>query len=297
MRLINCLIVVIVITLLLAACNPPSAAQEATTPLATTVSPDQLTATHFAGETKAAFAASNAQATQDVKATASVHAKETRTEKTAAARATGTEQRKLTETAVIERLATAAAKEINEALDKLVAAGIIADKSGSYQRLDNYEAELAQINTIAQAMEFKFPLENFVLNADLSWSSASNMANWDRSGCGFIFGDQKDGYFDFIFLSLDGYVRFYRPQPDTNTIYPFSERRYSGKIDRPAGEAEFLLAVVDKRVTVFINGEKVLSEYEGLLKPGRLVYALVSGTNKGYGTRCTWKDVDLWVLE
>lgn len=182
-------------------------------------------------------------------------------------------------------------------IQQLVEAGVIINTSGYYQNLPDDEASLARINAIGPGLETNFPLENFVLRTDITWSSASETANWDRCGCGFIFGDQKDGYFDFIFLALDGFVRFYRPQPGTNTIVPFSERRYSGKLGRPNGKAEFLLVVVDKRVTVFVNDEKVLSEHESLFKSGRLVYALASGTNKNYGMRCNWKNVDLWIFE
>ena len=83
--------------------------------------------------------------------------------------------------------------------------------------------------------------------------------------------------------------------PVDRTAYTKARKRTNAE-GVPEGEAEFVMAVQDQTITVYVNGVQAFSYTEPLYKPGVLTYSLVSGTNKGYGTRCKMTDVSLWAL-
>ena len=65
----------------------------------------------------------------------------------------------------------------------------------------------------------------------------------------------------------------------------------------PKGQAQILLAVEGDKIVFFVNNEHVLTRIDGRLDSGGLSYTLLSGTNKGFGTRCDMTNVGLWWLE
>jgi len=74
-------------------------------------------------------------------------------------------------------------------------------------------------------------------------------------------------------------------------------KKNAGNIDVPKGDAELMLVVYDKRVTLYVNGSRIVSAYDGLVKLGTLGFTISSGTNAGFGTRCQMTNVNLWIFD
>ena len=58
-----------------------------------------------------------------------------------------------------------------------------------------------------------------------------------------------------------------------------------------------MLVVDDKRISFYVNGERVATAYDGSLNAGNIALTLLSGTNKDYGTRCTMSNIDLFIFK
>jgi hypothetical protein len=252
-----------------------------------------LQATADAQSTAEAIMTVDAQKTADAEATTTAIA--VATQKIIDFRATSTQDKaiKQTATAEVNLQSTAQAESMAERLIFLGAEGVVANTNGEYIRLAKFDESWAQMNWF-QWWSTGYTLENFAIRTDLAWSSASETANWFSSGCGFVFGLDDKKNFHVLHLRLDGFVTLkYWLNGNGNWI----AQRPAGKISTPDGQGEILMVVYDKRVTFYLDGEQVLSEYASLLKPGELAMTLVSGTNKDYGTRCKMTDVDLWVFK
>jgi hypothetical protein len=287
----------IVISILLVGCNStpkvsptPVGAEETQAAIDTQAAAD-------AAATNQALSTDNAQATIDAGATATVADRQTQVaevaESTNAAKTAVMEQ-SLTATAEYIQQATAQAQPMMDALQMLSDEGIITNMEGNYYPLMDFDQSLAMINYTYAGDSTGFDVNNFVFKANFAWNTASDKTNWDRSGCGLIFGFSDSRKYDYVFLGLDGYANLYRPEKNGPQLFPIAKMRYSGKLSIPEGDAEVMLVVVGKRIYFYVNNEKVLDAYDGLFVPGPLVYTLVSGTNKGYGTRCTITEAGLW---
>ena len=167
---------------------------------------------------------------------------------------------------------------------------------GEYRTLGDFDQSWAQIGWYQW-----WPIEgaptNFVIRTDATWSSASDKANWDQSGCGFAF-HAKDAKNHFAAsLRLDGNVYVQRNYNGQAKL--LGSPNY-GKVDIPEGSAELMLMVNGDNYYFFVNGTEVYSGSDPLLtgafKGGELGLTVNSGTNKGYGTRCQMKNSELWDL-
>lgn len=167
---------------------------------------------------------------------------------------------------------------------------------GEYWALGDFDQSWAQIGWYQW-----WPIEgapaNFVIRSDTTWSSASDTANWDQSGCGFAF-HAKDAKNHFaVYLGLDGNVYVQRSYNSQAKL--LGSPNY-GKVDIPEGSAELMLMVNGDNYYFFVNGKEVFhgsdSLLTGALKGGELGITVNSGTNKGYGTRCQMKNIEMWDL-
>jgi hypothetical protein len=167
---------------------------------------------------------------------------------------------------------------------------------GEYRTLGDFDQSWAQIGWYQW-----WPIEgapaNFVIRSDTTWSSASDTANWDQSGCGFAF-HAKDAKNHFAaYLGLDGNVYVQRNYNGQAKL--LGSPNY-GKVDVPEGSAELMLMVNGDNYYFFVNGKEVYSGSDplltGALKGGELGLTVNSGTNKGYGTRCQMEKIEMWDL-
>jgi hypothetical protein len=172
-------------------------------------------------------------------------------------------------------------------------ANYVSTDAGKYRHLEDYSDAWAQIDWYQWLpIKGKAP-NNFIVRSDIQWQSASKIAN--ESGCGFVFRLQENEDHYMIHVSIDGYV--YAAIVHSGNFENMGRAKY-GKTSID-GKAVLTLIVEGPTFSILID-DKLVKRYEGLkndMLSGDLAYTIVSGTNKGYGTSCTFTHVDLWTIE
>jgi hypothetical protein len=173
--------------------------------------------------------------------------------------------------------------------------GYLNTTDGVFIELDDYEVSWARLSSYHWE-PLVHAASDFFMSAHFKWSSAYRSA--DISGCGFVFATQPNYYQYAVFLDRSK-VLFV----ETEYYYsPIGTTRGTGRVhfdnpfDKPA-EADFTLIVRDAYAYVLVNGE-VVGEYtlsQSKILRGRLGLAVLSGTNKDFGTRCEMTDLHAWI--
>ncbi len=250
-------------------------------------------ATQAAQETASSLATSESQATSTAESLAATALGKTQAAENVAATSTQAAGFKLTATADFFALSTSQARGMEAEVQKLYDAGTIGTLEGEYHRLDDFDESWAQLNYY-QWWPTGYSAENFVMQADAFVSSASDNANWFDSACGVIFTMSDTDNHDIVWIAMDG--RAYLMSIHKGNRQLLEIDRW-GPATKTEFEVHFVMAVNDKKMTLYIGDQEVLSAYDGLIVPGLILNTLVSGTNKGYGTRCKLTNVDLWIIK
>jgi hypothetical protein len=172
--------------------------------------------------------------------------------------------------------------------------GYLSTTDGVLIEMDDFSYDWAQLG-FYNWLPVTDAVGDFYMSAHFKWDSA--LRNSDTAGCGFIFGIQPndDHYAVFLdrtkvyFLITDRTVGFSRTVTPTRGMGQV-------KFDYPA-EADFTLIVSGISAYVLVNGETV-GEYtlsKSRSPVGGLGLSVLSGTNKGYGTRCEMTNLRLWL--
>jgi hypothetical protein len=191
--------------------------------------------------------------------------------------------------------ATSTAQPMANLVHKLYDDGYLLTTQGKYLQLDDFEQSLAQINWVLFE-KTEIYLSDFVLRSNIAWETARKGANINYSGCGFQFGFQDDQYrYHLILLTLGGNVRFQRCI-ECRHIRTIASN-YFGKIDYMQGDAELIIVVEGDTIQAFVNGEQIFIRLDQYKFRGTLGYAVSSGINTGFGTRCIFTNTEIWSLE
>lgn len=176
--------------------------------------------------------------------------------------------------------------EFRDLIGDLKANGSIPNVNGSFGFHEEYENEWAQINWY-QWSSFD-TAQNFVISADLTWKSASSTPNYEHSGCGFVFRAQDTDNNLYAAVNMDGRVHF-------GGYYYGRQLSYGGQKYGPVstkGSAQMVLVVNGDTATVYVDGSRIAQQKSiALTGSGSLAFSVWSGTNKDYGTRCTFQNV------
>jgi len=234
------------------------------------------------------------QATSAANETAAAHNQKTKEAKNSiATRGTQARALLLTKTAEAEMEVEPQVGAFSENLQVAYDDGVLPTMDGTYHRLEDFDESIAKINFFTWWYTDYAP-ENFVIRVDAYWDTASEITNWDRSGCAFVFGVEDKKNYNYTWLGLDGFVNLKKKVKGDQQWIAY---RQNGKLSIPEGEAEIMMVVFDKRITIYVNGEKELSEYDPHYNEGKLAFSVFSGTNKGFGTRCKMSNIDLMIFE
>ena len=282
-----CLAFVLLISISLSACAPAAAPSPTVDTQKTSDAVFQLTAAAIKAEANQTSTAEKLSQQKQLTSAA----------QTATAQVTNTSTPLPTKTPVPTRTpdlaATQQVADMAARVERYVKDGSLPEGSGTFTALPDYDNNWAQVEYYTWAKTGLSPV-NFVVESDLAWDSASSISNWDLSGCGFAFRVNDDTHEHYmIFLALDGNVRSFA------SYKGYLQRMgnaYFGKVDIPQGKAHLAVAVNGSNYTVYVN-DKLVKKYTGFanqLTKGYLAYTLVSGTNKDFGTRCTWSNGVLW---
>ena len=60
------------------------------------------------------------------------------------------------------------------------------------------------------------------------------------------------------------------------------------------GSADFTLVVDGDKAIVYVDGERIVTKANFPMMGDSVGICTLSGTNKDYGTRCTWKDIYMY---
>ena len=188
--------------------------------------------------------------------------------------------------------ATQRAVSMSRLAETLYNKGYIQTKDGSFFRVKNFDESFAKSGWY-QKWTTEYEPENFILRTDVIWNSASDEASWPTSGCGFVFAYADPDNMFRAFLNLDGTVRIHRM---VDGEFKVIATDFYSELEIPEGHAQFVLIVEDDWLTFIVNNNRIVHLQDEDLQKGVLSFAIASGTNYSYGTRCQMNNVELWVL-
>jgi len=184
-------------------------------------------------------------------------------------------------------------------VQKIHGAGQISTTDGKYVELDDYQDEVASKLSYSWT-ETSVKAKNFIVQADLMWSSAVKTTN--LSGCAFIFRIQPNEDHYLIVLDAFGGIKL-ASSTDRGTYSmgsPSNGDTRNSDFGSGPYNATFTLVVNDLKTYVYVNdayfGEYKLLDYR-ITDSGPLAAGVLSATDTGYGTRCTMTKVQAWVIE
>ena len=191
--------------------------------------------------------------------------------------------------------ATQRSEELNAEVQEYYDKGFLPTTDGEFLELRDFNIEWAQLGWY-HWRPLVYSATDFFMSAHFKWKSAYRSA--DISGCGFVFGIQPNDDQYAVFLDR-ARVLFV----ETGYYYsPIGITRGTGRVnfdnpfDHPV-EADFTLIVNNAYAYVLVDGE-VVGEYtlsQSKILKGKVGLALLSGTNKDFGTRCEMTNLHLWV--
>ncbi len=177
--------------------------------------------------------------------------------------------------------------------------GYISSKQGSVKNISDFSESWAQIDWYRWWYQLnERTYSNFILSLDAKMESASDKANWDFAGCGIIFHAIDENNYYALFIAQDGTLTLVKRLNDVGNLVKKS-KKFTTNI--PVENLHVVFVVEDIQVTVFVDEQEVLSARDSLLasklNKGKIGFSVMSGTNKGYGTRCTMKYIQFWEIK
>ena len=153
---------------------------------------------------------------------------------------------------------------------------------------DNYtNMGTAKYYTITEA-------DHFVLSSKISWLSAFSAPNGAVSGCGFIFGAGSDAK-NYLMASIrmNGNIYFNGFNNGNRLSYG---QQY---VTTPSiqGEGYLTLVVEGSSVSIYFKGNQIFNRSDVVIPGNSLGFAILSGTNKDFGTQCTFEDIFLYTWQ
>lgn len=222
---------------------------------------------------------------------------------------TATASAEAEETAVAQVTMTAAAQETQAALQTatqqaagmlgvaqgLVKDGLLPSEKGLYYKLDDYTGQQNKANFMT-IRGTGVSSQSFVIRADVDYESAGSAPDWSRSACGFMFWRKDAQNYYQSYVGLDGNI--YAVAVKDNKFVGLGKAYYALP-KRPAGSYQVMLVANPKGFTVFYNGKamKTTRAVENSITTGSLNLTVVSSYTKDFGMRCTFRNIEIWVVE
>ena len=191
---------------------------------------------------------------------------------------------------------TESVSKIYNIVQDLFDEGYISKTQGEFTQLPFWEDSYAQIRYY-KIEPLWGDISDFVMVVDVAWASASTGAEISTAGCGITFraSETYDEYYTFL-LNLDGNMSFFARESSSSGAV--LSKAYWGKLDYMEDSTTFIITAEGNTFQVFNEDlERIDLRIGNKLTSGGLAYVLSSGGNEGFGTRCTFNDTDLWVLD
>jgi len=190
--------------------------------------------------------------------------------------------------------------ELQNTVEKYVESGYLPSFGGQLFPLDDLQKELAKINDPDFAPAgYSERVKDFAARADIKESSAAPANYPAYSGCGFIFHAEDNGDKYAALVTKDSIVVDYCLASGGNRCARVGKTRGTGTLHLSSPlDVHFEFIVYGMHAYARVDGAFV-AEYtlfaDKITDPGHFGYGIVSGTNKGYGTRCEISNAKLWV--
>lgn len=185
-------------------------------------------------------------------------------------------------------------------IQKYVDAGYLTSANGTFIPLTTSTFNMAQkdyFNFVDSGTNQL--VTDFAVWADFKWESAGPVNYPEYSGCGFVFRYQQSGDGYTAMLTNDSILLTACQAAKGNSCDRVGKTKGSGRVSiSEPYQAHFEFIVSNGLAYALVNGTFV-GEYtlfqDKIVNPGNIYYAMISGTNKDYGTRCTIDNATLWV--
>ncbi len=165
-------------------------------------------------------------------------------------------------------------------------AGILPALEGTYQVMGDYSDATTEAGKYHWTT-YDNPISNFIVRADVLLETAHSPAS--QSGCGFVFNVIDENIHESVFLQRNG-----------SAIYALSGRpfktEYYDELPNPA-EFTMVFLLYENEIHLAINDQDVIS-YQLELKREKRGWgpALLAGSTQDFGTRCDFKNIELWEI-
>lgn len=185
-------------------------------------------------------------------------------------------------------------QEFFDAVDYLYDQGAISTNDGNFYMIEDFSDEWAQLQWYQWIPRTEINVKKFVVRAKIKYESASQTPNWADSGCGFMFRVKDTGTHLVANYTLDGNVSMHGRKDNYYLSYGLK------KVYSPAtsGEIEFVLYADGKNAGIMIDDQLIINRADVLLEEivAPLFSVTFSGTNRDYGIRCEYSDIELMTI-
>lgn len=172
--------------------------------------------------------------------------------------------------------------------------GWLTTSAGLFRRVDNYTGDEPNPGNVLVRGTGYDP-QAFLLRVQVDYENAGRAGDWARSSCGLVVWRVDSANYYQVYLAMDGYA--YVNAVVNDRFYTLG-RGYYGLPQLPAGGYELTVIATQARIQVLHNGKLVKSflPIDGSQKEGKLYFAVTSGVETDFGTRCTFHDTELWEI-
>jgi hypothetical protein len=192
----------------------------------------------------------------------------------------------LTSTATPNLVATQQYEAFLPLVQKYFDAGYIPSMNGTYYQLDDYSDSLAKRGNYQWAT-LGMNVTNFIIKSRVTMSTANKSA--PETGCGIVFRTIGN-FLQAVYIAQDDKAYFV-------VHNQINDQHYFNEIPNPA-EFELILIINERYIKFYIDGKEALV-YETYIDThaGDLGFTVISGSNEDYGSRCDFKNTELWVIK
>ena len=183
-----------------------------------------------------------------------------------------------------------AAPGFSDLIAQLKEQSVIPDLEGNFLSFGDFEDSYTNMGYFSGTPIIE--TENFVLSTNISWSSANQTPNSITSGCGIIFDYAANGSSDHLLLSfrMDGNIYMTGHKGYNNLSY--GKKAYT--LPSVLGEVDLVLVYNGGNAAIYANGNLIMQK-NGLPFMGEaLGFAVLSGTYQDFGTRCNFRDINVY---
>jgi hypothetical protein len=195
--------------------------------------------------------------------------------------------------------AGAPSKSMEELIQRLKNDTVIkSDTEGSTYKIADAEMDTNQTGVIIAKPSGRSP-KNFVISADVSWTTDGGKSDWPMTGPVVLFHQNEQNYYAVHVGLGTGTFKLLRASDG------ILKRLTKGPITElpiPEGKAQIVVVINQTLVKTYIDGKDVFTaNYTGFLSPGwdagEVSLGMVSGNTSGYGVRIKMENIEIWEIK